>query len=175
MTGKILAVAIVLTALVAGGAMYYLQVYHYYQEIGPRGPADVQIVATRSGLPEPLAHDGFRAIDATSSPLRYRACFTTPLRGAALDEVFVAYDHPEPLTAPGWFDCFDAAAIGQALEDGRAQAFLGEKDIRYGFDRVIAITDDGHGYVWHQINDCGEIVFDGKPAPEHCPEPPAGY
>jgi hypothetical protein len=47
--------------------------------------------------------------------------------------------------------------------------------VSYGIDRIVAITEDGRGYVWHQINDCGEVVFDGEPAPENCPEPPEGY
>ncbi len=34
-----------------------------------------------------------------------------------------------PLNAPGWFDCFDADAIGEALETGEALAFLGSRDI----------------------------------------------
>jgi len=33
MMGKILAAAIVLTALIAGAAMYYLQVYYYYEKV----------------------------------------------------------------------------------------------------------------------------------------------
>jgi hypothetical protein len=45
----------------------------------------------------------------------------------------------------------------------------------YGVDRVVAITEDGRGYVWHQINRCGEVVFDGQAAPDDCPEPPQGY
>ena len=77
-----------------------------------------------------------------------------------------------PLNAPGWFDCFDAAEIGAALEDGTAIAFLGTANVVYGFDRIVAVTDDGRGFVWHQINHCGEEVFDGNPPPEGCPPPP---
>ena len=51
-------------------------------------------------------------------------------------------------------------------------AWLGTADITYGIDRVIALDADGRGYVWHQINPCGEVVFDGKPAPEGCPPKP---
>ena len=175
MTGKILGVVILITALVAGAAMYYLQVYHFYEEVAATGTDDVQMVSLVSNQPEPVLYDDFTAIDATSSPIRYRACFTTTMSTAMLTETFELYEKPEPLTAPDWFDCFDAEALGAELEAGTALAFLGQKDIQYGIDRIVAVSDSGRGYVWHQINDCGEVVFDGKPAPDHCPEPPQGY
>ena len=31
--GKVLAIAILATALIAGAALYYLQVYHFYEEV----------------------------------------------------------------------------------------------------------------------------------------------
>jgi len=173
--GKILAVFLAAAGLTAGVAMYYLQVYHFYEEVPATGPDDVQLTATDSGAPEALPHDDFQAIDADSSPIRYRACFTTEMPSEDLRETYVPYPAAEPLNAPFWFDCFDAQAIGEALEEGRAQAFLGQKDIEYGIDRIVAITEDGRGYVWHQINRCGEVVFDGQPAPDDCPEPPEGY
>lgn len=172
MTGKILGVAILLTAVVAGVAMYYLQVYHFYDEITPNGADDVQLTSLVSGEAEPVLYDDFRGIDATSSPIRYRACFTTSMSHAMLTETYAFYENPEPLTAPDWFDCFDAPALGAALEDGSALAFLGQKDVQYGIDRIVAITEDGRGYAWQQINECGEVVFDGNPVPEHCPKPP---
>ena len=53
-------------------------------------------------------------------------------------------------------------------------AFLGEENITYGIDRVIAVMPDGRGFGWNQINACGEVVFDGDAAPEGCPTPPEG-
>ena len=79
MTGKILGIAILISALVAGAAMYYLQVYHFYDEVTATGTDDVQMVSLVSGAPEPVLYDDFEAIDATSSPIRYRACFTTTM------------------------------------------------------------------------------------------------
>ena len=78
-----------------------------------------------------------------------------------------------PLRAPNWFGCYSASGIGEALDAGKAKAFLSVSDVTYGIDRVVAVFPDGHGYVWHQINRCGKVVFDGKPAPEGCPPPPA--
>ncbi|KJS43944.1 MAG: histidine kinase [Roseovarius sp. BRH_c41] len=173
--GKILAGAILITALVAGAAMYYLQVYHFYEEVAADGTNDVVLTSLVTGAPEPVLYENFTAIDASSSPIRYRACFTTAMSHAMLSETYEMYERAEPLTAPSWFDCYDAQAIGQALEEGSALAFLGQRDVIYGVDRVVAITEDGRGYVWHQINRCGEVVFDGQPAPVDCPEPPQGY
>ena len=170
--GKVLATVIVVSAIAAGFLMYYLQVYGFYQEVTPSGVEDVQLTSVATGVSEPILFENFRAIDSESSPLRYRACFTTPMSEAMLTETYVVYDDPIPNVAPGWFDCFDAQAIGLALEENQAIAFLGTANITYGFDRVVAIFPDGRGYAWHQINICGEEVFDGNPPPPGCPPPP---
>ena len=172
MSGKIVVFFFVLVALIGGGGMYYLQVYGYYTEVQATGEGDVMLTALESGKPEAILYDRFEAIDAESSPLRYRACFTTPLSQALLTETFEFYDDPVPTVAPGWFDCFDAEAVGAALEEERAIAFLGTANIVYGFDRVVAVTEDGKGFVWHQLNICGEKAFDGDPLPEGCPPRP---
>lgn len=169
MNGKIVAGFIVLTGLVAGAAIYYLQVHHYYEPVAATGQEDVALTLLMEDRPEAILYEDFEAIDAESSPIRYRACFTTPMSHALLSETYVPYDAAEPRTAPGWFGCFDAQEIGAALETGEALAFLGTKNIIYGIDRVIAVMPDGRGYAWHQINECGADVFDGKPAPDHCP------
>jgi len=173
-TGKILGGGIVVAALIAGAALYYLQVHHFYEPVSGDGAESVRMTSLSSGMPEPVPHDEFRAIDAASSPIRYRACFTMPMDRVALTEKFEAYENATPLNAPAWFGCFDARAIGEALEDGSALAFLGERNFTYGFDRVVAVMGDGRGFAWHQINRCGEKVFDGEPAPEGCLPAPEG-
>lgn len=171
MAGKWIAGMIVALAALAGGGLYYLQVYHFYEEVAAEA-APIALTALYSGQPEAIPADAIQAIDATSSPIRYRACFTTPLSLALLTETYALYDRAEPLNAPDWFDCFDAAALGAALEEDRALAFLGQANITYGIDRVVAVDEAGRGYVWHQINACGEKAFDGEPVPEGCPPPP---
>ena len=169
--GKVLAIAILATALVAGAALYYLQVYHFYEEVtlaSEGGEVEMKITLADGSVIDLPAPD-FEGIDADSSPIRFRACFDAAL---PQDVGLVPYEAAEPLNAPGWFACFDAQAIGAALEEGRARAYLGERDIEYGIDRIIAVTEDGRGYAWHQINRCGEVVFDGEPVPADCPEPP---
>lgn len=172
MTGKIVAGFIVLISLIAGAAIYYLQVYAFYDKVSATGTDDVQMTLLATGQPEAILYEEFEAIDADSSPIRYRACFKTSMSHPMLSETYVPYDKAEPLVAPGWFDCFDAKALGRALEQGSALAFLGTENIEYGIDRVVAITEDGKGFVWHQINHCGEKVFDGEPAPDGCPPKP---
>lgn len=163
--GRIAAVVIVLSGLIAGVAMYYLQVYGYYTQLEPQ--SDYQVATPEDGTTR-LSIADFEGIDSNSSPLRYRACFT--IEGAL--PPMVDYPAGEPLNAPGWFDCFDAAHIGGDLETGAARAVLVEANVRFGFDRVMAIYPDGRARVWPQVNACGEAFFDGRSLPEGCPNPP---
>ena len=153
MNGKLVAGGIVLTGLVAGIAMYWLQVYAFYAPVSFTPGAEITLVPIDGTLPEAIVVENIQGIDAGSSPLRFRACFTTPLTQATLTETYRLYDRPTPLTAPGWFDCFDAVAIGQALERGEALAFLSHSDIARGVDRVVAVFADGRAFAWHQLND----------------------
>jgi Family of unknown function (DUF6446) len=170
MNGKIIGIAIMVSAAVAGIFLYYLQVYGYYREVAQ---VDVTLVSLSSAEPEVIAADALQAIDADSSPIRFRACFTTDLSLAMLSETYVMVDGVEPRNAPNWFDCFDAGKLTEVLENGRALTFLGQKNIHYGVDRIVAITDDGHGYVWHEFNNCGEKAYDGTVIGETCPERPS--
>jgi hypothetical protein len=122
-------------------------------------------------MPEPIVVSSFDAIDAVSSPLRYRACFQTALSQAMLTETFVIVDNAEPRVAPAWFDCFDAEQIGADISTD-AIVFMGVENIEYGIDRVVAVYPDGRGFSWHQINACGEVVFNREPVPAGCPTPP---
>lgn len=169
--GRIFIVGLGMTALLAGAVMYYLQVYGYYEDVSAE-VEDVQLVSVVTGSPEPILFENLKAIDADSSPVRYRACFDTGLSLALLTETYEIYDAAEPLVAPGWFDCFDAQTIGADLSAGTAIAFLGTENIQYGIDRVVAVYPDGRAFAWHQINACGAVVFDGDPVPEGCPTPP---
>ena len=171
MTARILLVGILVTALIAGAALYYLQVYAYYTEVTAE-IAEVQLTSVITGMPELILFENYKGIDSTSSPIRYRACFDTVLSQAMLTETYVTYPAATPLVGPGWFDCYDAAALGAALDSGQAIAFMGVENIAYGIDRVVAVLPDGRGFVWHQINACGEVVFRGEPAPAGCPPVP---
>ncbi len=151
--GKLVGSFIVVFALIFGAVVYYTQMYAYYEEVAAE---DVTIRLTplaEGSLPEVIQTSGIEAIDGTSSPLRFRACFQTSDSLALLTESYVATDDAVPLNAPGWFECFDAQDIGAALSDGTATAFLGEAEIADGVDRIVAVYDDGRAFAWHQLNE----------------------
>jgi Family of unknown function (DUF6446) len=174
MMGKVVVGVIVISAAIAGFTLWYTAERAFYVPVAfPQG-AEVRLVSLTSGQPEPILVEGIEGIDAKSSPIKFRACFRTPMSLAMLTETYVSYDDAAPLVAPSAFPCFDAMALGAALDSGEALAFLSEPNITYGIDRVVAVTGDGRGYAWHQINACGEEVFAGRPAPEGCPPPPEG-
>ncbi|HHS94895.1 MAG TPA: histidine kinase [Rhodobacterales bacterium] len=152
MNGKIVGSFVVLSALIFGAVVYYTQVYAFYEEVSA-DTAHMTLVNIATGQPEPVLVDGFEGIDGSSSPIRYRACFTLPQRLATLTETYTPYPTPTPLIAPGWFDCFDAEAIGAALERGEAMAFLSQTEIADGVDRVVAVFPDGRAFAWHQLNE----------------------
>ncbi|UMA66520.1 DUF6446 family protein [Roseivivax marinus] len=171
MTGRTLILILLFAAVLAGGSMYYLQVYAFYDEV-PADNAQISLTPLGSDTPEPIEISNFEGIDSESSPIRYRACFRTELPLEEAVDTYKLYDDASPRVAPGWFGCFDAPGIGQMIEDGRADVFLGERNFEYGIDRVVTITAEGFGYVWHEINDCGETAYDGTPLGEDCPPPP---
>ncbi|WP_116131626.1 DUF6446 family protein [Tropicimonas sp. IMCC34043] len=154
MSGKIIAGGIVVIALLFGVAVYYFQEFYYYRRVEPAAD-EIALTALAGGV-APIPAAGVQAIDASSSPIRYRACFTTQLALADLEASYRPYPAAEPLNAPFWFECFDAKMVGAALESGQARAFLGTADIHRGVDRVVAVLPDGRGFVWHQVN--GEIA-----------------
>ena len=163
--GRFLVILLLACTLLAGAGVYYLQVYAYYDTL----PEQDSVALTPIGAlaPQDYAVANFQGIDSDSSPIRFRACFEIDIDAASL----TPYPDATPLIAPGWFDCFDAKALTEALADGRAIAVMGQSNIVYGIDRVVALMD-GRGYAWHQINPCGAAHFDRDPVPAGCPTPP---
>ncbi|MCC6863450.1 MAG: histidine kinase [Rhodobacteraceae bacterium] len=152
MNGKFIAGFLVLTGLVAGIAMYWLQVYAFYDKAVFIPGQEMLLTSVESGSPETILVEKIEGIDSDSSPIRFRACFKTPLTQVMLTKTYKIYSDPTPLTAPSWFGCFDAAMIGAALENGEAIAFLGQSEIQPDVDRVVAVFADGRGYAWNQLN-----------------------
>ncbi|MEM1315876.1 MAG: DUF6446 family protein, partial [Pseudomonadota bacterium] len=150
---------------VFAGALWWFQTRAYYEVLEGDGHVIVQ--------GQQLPVQAFEGIDAPTSPLKLRACFRLA-DGAAPDAlaIFPAAEDATPLVAPGWFDCFDARALSAALADGPARAVLAEANAPYGFDRIVALSPEGRGWMWRQINRCGEAVFAGDPLPEGCPPRP---
>lgn len=150
--GKVIVGAIVIVAAIAGGFLWYTAERAFYEPVAFQPGAEIKLVPLTSDQPEAIVVSGVEGIDATSSPIKFRACFTTPLTLATLTETYREYPGAEPLVAPSGFDCFDAAAIGKALETGEALAFLSELNIHPGVDRVVAVFADGRAYAWNQLN-----------------------
>ncbi|UWQ94428.1 histidine kinase [Rhodobacteraceae bacterium M385] len=145
-SGRIIVVVIVLSTILFGVGLWYTNTRAYYAPL-----EEVTLtVQAEDGTLVPLAISDAQGIDAATSPLRYRACFTLDDTGPLADAT--PYADPTPLFPPAWFDCFDASAIGEALESGAAQAYLGQFDFARGVDRVVAIFPDGRGFAWTQLN-----------------------
>lgn len=145
-SGRLTAIGIVVITILFGIALWYANTRAYYAPL-----AVVEITVTNlDGTRVTLDITDAQGIDADTSPLRYRACFTLTDAGPLAQAT--PYEDPTPLTTPGWFDCFDAAAIGAALEDGDATGYLGTFNSARGVDRVVAIFPDGRGYAWTQLN-----------------------
>ncbi|CUH76579.1 hypothetical protein SAMN04488093_102609 [Tropicibacter naphthalenivorans] len=160
----------IISAFAVGFGVYYTQVYAFYSQIEGNGTTDVMLTPVGGGAPEVIAYSDFQAIDRESSPLAYRACFTTTQSLAMLTETFEMYERAVPRISPAWFECFDAQAAGDAIEADKAVVFTGQRNIEFGIDRVVAITEDGRGYIWQEINECGDKAYDGSPLGEDCPE-----
>ncbi len=150
MNGRLAAGFIVAAAIVAGVALWWLQTRAFYRPATFAPGAEIVLTPGGGGTPVAIPVSGLTGIDSDSSPIRFRACFTTPLSAAELER-FAPYPAAVPLVAPAWFDCFDAAAIGRALERGEARAFLSVEGIRPAADRVVAILPDGRGFAWNQL------------------------
>lgn len=148
--GKIMASMLVLVALLVGVAVWYLQVYGFYEDVDEITGAAEMVVTRADGSLHPVAVDGFRAIDADSSPIRWRSCFTVD---AAQMADAAPYPDATPLNGPHWFRCYSARALTGDLGSGAARAVLGQSDIRPDVDRVFAVYPDGRAFGWHQFNE----------------------
>ena len=138
-SGKLLMGGLLAFTVVFTGALWYFQFHAFYEEY----TTDSVEIAGRA-----MPVSDFRGIDASTSPLKLRACFR--LEGEV--EAPVA-ENPVPLVAPDWFECFDAREIATALEDGRATAWIAEDEEFDGADRIVARLDDGRAFMWRQLDE----------------------
>jgi hypothetical protein len=150
--GRLAVGVIVLSAALGGAFLWYTAERAFYEPVAFTPGAEIRLVPLVGDTPEAIVVAGVEGVDAESSPIKFRACFTTPLTLAMLTETYRGYEGAEPLVAPSNFPCFDAEAIGLALESGEALAFLSEPEIHKGVDRVVAVFGDGRAYAWNQPN-----------------------
>lgn len=167
MKGKVAVLLILGAALLMGAGLYYAQTRGYYSAI--EGPVTLTL-ETDTGLIAIPAKD-VQAIASTSSPLGFRACFAHDLDLAAATADLAPLPAPDaaPTIAPPWFDCYDAPAVGALIDAGTARSFIAYKNVAFGVDRLVALTDDGRGYAWNQLNECGAKAYDGTAVGEACP------
>ena len=149
-SGKIMVSMLVLVAVLTGLAVYYLQVYGFYDPVDEITGARQIVLTDAAGVAHPVAVSDFKAIDASSSPIRYRACFRLDPAATQGAQPFAA---ATPLNGPGWFQCYSARALTADLASGAATAYLGQSEIHPDVDRVIAVYPDGRAFAWHQFNE----------------------
>lgn len=162
MNGKPVIIGMLGIAAIAGVGLWYSIEQAYYQ--------DVIGVTSITAYGDEFPVSDYQGIDADTSPLKMRACFTVDWDYSPSDEF---KDVATPLRAPRFFDCFDAGQITGDLETGAASAILSDQNHPYGFDTFIAQYPDGRAFMWRQINDCGEAWFSGNDLPLGCPDPNA--
>ena len=148
-SGRWIVLAILGITAVFAGAQWWFQTRAYYEPVA----LDALPVTLADGATITLPLTGAQAIDADTSPLRFRACLDVgPDVAARLLAQGTPAADATPLVAPDWFECFDAEAIGAALQAGEARAILSQVEVRPGADRIMAIHPDGRVFVWHQWN-----------------------
>ena len=161
MNSKVLISVFAVFLVIFGATLYYFQTRAYYYDV-----TDVtEVYAYGDAFPV----TDYRGIDAITSPLKMRACFTVDWDYWPSDEF---QDIAKPLNAPPQFDCFDAQKITEDLTAGNATAILAQSNEPYGFDRFIVQYPDGNAFMWRQINECGTAAFGGDPLPDGCPPQP---
>jgi len=161
MMGKTLIKGLIVFCLVFGVALWYSQTRAYYERVD--GLAEISVY----GDPWPVSE--YQSIDASTSPLKFRACFTVDWDYFPSDEYKL---EAEPLVAPDWFDCFDAKQITLDILNDNAVAILVAENEIYGFSRYVAQYEDGRAFMWRQFNACGIAQAEGNDLPENCPSQP---
>lgn len=143
-SGKLIAGGIVAIGAVFGIGMWYSQVYAYYEEV--TGITEVTVGG------EPFNVSDYVGINAPTSPLKMRGCFTFENPKGAIVAGQRATD-ATPLKPPHWFDCFDPEQITADIDAGEAIPIMAGKDEGDGADLYMAIYTDGRAYRWRQPND----------------------
>ncbi len=159
MNGKLIVGILLGIAIAIGIGLWYSQNNAYYVEVN--GLTGVEV----SG--ELLDVSDYHGIDAESSPLKMRACFSTRWD---IVPTFEYQEVAEPLVAPGWFDCFNAERLYKDIRAGEATAIMADDNNPFGFSRFVALYPDGQAFMWRQMNSCGRAMFAGDDLPDGCIE-----
>ncbi|GGA23134.1 hypothetical protein GCM10011498_24950 [Amylibacter cionae] len=119
-------------------------------EVSAPEPVDLVIALTPvgGGAPEDILQEAVTALGGGTQSLW--ACFRTPMSTAMLTETYEVLDAVAPEKPTAILPCFDAEAVTFDVDRGDAVAFLGEKDVVPGVDRVVAVYEDGRALAWNQ-------------------------
>ena len=136
MSGKVIAIGLILFAAVFGVALWWAQDAHYER-------VDGLTSVTVAGAA--VAVSDYRGLDGDSSPLKLRACFMVDPAAVQGPQATDAV----PLATPDWFDCYDPPAISADLREGRARAVVADTGAA-GIRRIVAVYPDGRAFMWRQ-------------------------
>ena len=116
MSGRLLMIGLIGFCVIFGASLWYFQTRGWYEPVESLSSItiDGQVVEV----------EGYQGLDAASSPLKLRGCFTMP--ASFVSAAAPVAERPDPLIAPGWFDCFDAKTISDDIAAGTALPLLAE-------------------------------------------------
>jgi len=138
--GKYVVTGLVGFTLLFGLVFWWFQTHAFYTETKSR--EHFVVIADQA---YPVTE--WEGIEASSSPLKMRACFLIHGEIQAAPAI-----EPEPLVAPAWFRCFNAEFIAENLASGYTSAYVAERNDPRGFDRIVAVFPGGRAYMWRQPN-----------------------
>ncbi|MEM7439159.1 MAG: DUF6446 family protein [Pseudomonadota bacterium] len=121
----------------------------------PGQPLDMTmtLVPVGGGNAEAVIADELQVVSSNAQPELIWACFKVLMNHSTLTESYQLVDAAAPLKPLVDIDCFDAETLAADLQTGDALAFLGQRDVAPGIDRMVAIYDDGRAFAWHQRMD----------------------
>ena len=142
MTGKITVILLIGVTLIFGIFFFYFQTYAYYSKVD----AKEQIIVNKIQIKV----EDYIGIRSDVSKLKLRGCFNID---PSAFEFFLTSIKASPLSAPFWFECFDYKEIQSDIDNGTLKAYLAEENEYPGIDRYVAISINGIGYEWRQLNE----------------------
>ena len=142
MTGKITVILLIVITLIFGIVFFYFQTYAYYSKVDVKE----QIIVNKIQIKV----EDYIGIRSDVSKLKLRGCFNID---PSAFEFFVTSIEASPLSAPFWFECFDYKEIQSDIDNGTLKAYLAEENEYPGIDRYVAISKNGIGYEWRQLNE----------------------
>ena len=139
--------------------VWYAQEYGFYDRLDPAG---VTLTVMAQGKPVPLAAREVQAIDADSSPIRWRACFR--LTGALPERTHGAFRRArqDECRSRSWPTPTEGASVG--LLDNAGQ-FLNSEQGEQMSDQAIqsgsdAVNDATGGKFSDQVTQAGQLADD---------------